>query len=150
MFARSSRPRCDVSINDPAHEPVEVRRKKASAQLEKASDKMKKHFDKKRKPSQVYKKGDLVLWKQAPTSSAAKVNTKLDDLYSGPYVIIKVVGNDRYRIRSIKGLRGYKAFAGLVSADSIRPYRSTAPISDSASSSDEQLETEDLIDLLES
>ncbi|CAH2106318.1 unnamed protein product [Euphydryas editha] len=37
-----------------------------------------------------------------------------------------------------------------VSADSLRPYRSIALVSDSASSSDEQLETEDLIDLLES
>lgn len=34
-------------------------------------------------------------------SSAARINTKLDDLYSGPYVVTKVVGNNRYRIRSI-------------------------------------------------
>lgn len=111
---------------------------------------MKRNFDKKQKNARVYKKGDFVLWRQAPTSSAAKVNTKLDDLYSGPYVVTNVVGNDRYRIRSIKGLRGYKSFTGLVPADSLRPYRSIAPMSDSASSSDEQLETEDLIDLLES
>lgn len=111
---------------------------------------MKQNFDKKRKPSKLYSKGDLVLWQQAPTSSAAKVNTKLDDIYSGPYIIAKVLGNDRYKIRSVKGLRGYKAFTGLVAADSLRPYRSTVPVSDSASSSDEQLETEDLIDLLES
>lgn len=78
------------------------------------------------------------------------MNTKLDDLYSGPYVIIKVMGNDRYRIRSIKGLRGYKSFTGLVPVDSLRPYRSVAHMSDSASSTDDQLETEDLIDLLES
>lgn len=64
--------------------------------------------------------------------------------------ITRVMGNDRYRIRSVKGLRGYKSFTGLVSADSLRPYVSVAPISDSGSSSDEQLETEDLIDLLES
>lgn len=150
MFAKSSRPLCDVTSRDRETEPVEDRRRNASAKLKKAAEKMKLNFDKKRKPSRVYKKGDLVLWRQAPTSSAAKVNTKLDDLYSGPYIIAKVVGNDRYRIRSIKGLRGYKAFSGLVAADSLRPYISTAPMSDSASSSDEQLETEDLIDLLES
>lgn len=34
-------------------------------------------------------------------SSAARINTKLDDLYSGPYVVTKVVGNNCYRIRSI-------------------------------------------------
>lgn len=150
MFARSSRSRCDVRSSEIISEPVENRRKNASTKLKVASARMKRNFDKKRKPSRVYRKGDLVLWRQAPTSSAAKVNTKLDDVYSGPYIIVKVVGNDRYRIRSIKGLRGYKAFTGLVAADSLRPYQSVAPVSDSASSSDDQLETEDLIDLLES
>lgn len=150
MFAKSSRPRCDVVTNESVSEPVEVRRNNASARLRISSDRMKRNFDKKRKTSRTYRKGDLVLWRQAPTSSATKVNTKLDDIYSGPYIVTKVVGNDRYRIRSIKGLRGYKAFTGLVAADSLRPYHSTVPISDSASSSDEQLETEDLIDLLES
>ncbi|CAK1600031.1 unnamed protein product [Parnassius mnemosyne] len=150
MFSKSSRPRCDIVGNGSVSEPVDVRRNNASKQLKLASDRMKRNFDKKRKTSRVYKKGDLVLWRQAPTSSTSKVNTKLDDVFSGPYIVIKVLGNDRYRIRSIKGLRGYRAFTGLVAADSLRPYHSTVPISDSASSSDEQLETEDLIDLLES
>lgn len=150
MFAKCSRPRCDVTTDGSSNEPVDVRRKKATSRLKIASDRMKRNFDKKRKSSHIYKKGDLVLWRQAPTSSASKVNSKLDDIYSGPYIITRVVGNDRYRIRSIKGLRGYKAFTGLVAADSLRPYHSTVPVSDSASSSDEQLETEDLIDLLES
>lgn len=65
-------------------------------------------------------------------------------------MIIKELGNDQYKLRSIKGLRGYKKFTGLVSGDSLRPYRSVASMSDSASSVDEQLETEDLVDLLES
>jgi hypothetical protein len=150
MFARSDRSLCDVTIPEQMTEPIQVRRTKASHQITKANEKMKRNFDKRRKHPHVYKKGDLVLWKQAPTSSAAKVNTKLDDIYSGPYVVTKVSGNDRYRIRSVKGLRGYKSFTGLVAADSLRPYRSIAPISDSASSTDDQLETEDLIDLLES
>lgn len=150
MFARSSRSVCDVTIPERVPEPVQTRRNKASQRIIKASRKMKHHYDKRRKPPQIYKRGDLVLWKQAPTSSASRVNTKLDDLYSGPYIVSKVIGNDRYRIRSIKGLRGYKSFTGLVASDALRPYYSVAPISDSASSSDEQLETEDLIDLLES
>lgn len=150
MFARSGRPICDVSIPGQVSEPVELRRKNAAMKIQKASEKMKRNFDRRRKVAHVYRKGDFVLWRQAPTSSAARVNTKLDDLYSGPYVVIKVIGNDRYRIRSIKGLRGYKSFTGLVSADSLRPYKSITPMSDSESSSDEKLETEDLIDLLES
>ncbi|CAH2093270.1 unnamed protein product [Euphydryas editha] len=150
MFARDGRPVCDITIPGQVSESIQSKREKASARIDRAAAKMKRNFDKRRKRSHIYKKGDLVLWRQAPTSSASKVNTKLDDLYSGPYIITKVLGNDRYRIRSIKGLRGYKNFTGLVSADSLRPYRSIALVSDSASSSDDQLETEDLIDLLES
>lgn len=150
MFAHSGRSLVDVTIPGKQSEPVESRRAKASVRISRASAKMKRNFDKRRKDSTVYKRGDLVLWKQAPTSSASKVNTKLDDVYSGPYIVTKVLGKDRYQIRSIKGLRGYKSFTGLVASDSLRPYRSLVPETDSASSSDEQLETEDLIDLLES
>ena len=150
MFARSGRPMCDVDVPGRVEEPVQTRRERATSKIKKATNRMERNFNKRRKNSRVYRKGDLVLWKQAPTSSAAKVNSKLDDIYSGPYIITQVVGNDRYRIRSIKGLRGYKSFTGLVAADSLRPYTSVAPVTDSASSSDDQLETEDLIDLLES
>lgn len=150
MFGHAGRSVCDVTIPGRVEEPVQQKRGKANVRIDKARGRMKRNFDKRRKNSTIYKKGDLILWRQAPTSTAGKVNTKLDDLYSGPYVITKVVGNDRYQIRSIKGIRGYKSFTGLVASDSIRPYRSIAPASDSASSSDEQLETEDLIDLLES
>lgn len=150
MFTQTGRPVCDVSTPDRSNESVQSKRAKASARIKKASERMKRNYDKRRKNSTVYRKGDIVLWKQAPTSSAGKVNTKLDDLYSGPYIVSKVIGNDRYRIRSIKGIRGYKSFTALVASDSLRPYRSIAPMSDSASSTDEQLETEDLIDLLES
>lgn len=109
MFARCARPLCDVGATDQPSEPVQVRRSQAHERIKRASKVMKRNFDKKRKQSHVYKKRDFVLWKQAPTSSAAKVNTKLDDTYSGPYVITKVLGNDRYRIRSIKALRAIKA-----------------------------------------
>lgn len=150
MFATSSRSLCDVVIPDRVPESVQTRRTKASLKIKRAIDRMKHNYDKLRKVSTVFKKSDYVLSRQAPTSSAGKVNTKLDDLYSGPYVISKVLCNDRYQIRSIKGMRGHKSFQGLVSSDAIRPYRSLAPMTDSASSSDEQLETEDLIDLLAS
>lgn len=150
MFTRASRSICDVTIPGRVAEPEQTRRAKAVVNNKAASARMKQQYDRRRKHSMTYKRGDLVLWKQAPVSSTSKVNTKLDDAYSGPYIVVKVLGNDRYRIRSIKGLRGYKKFTGLVSADAIRPYRSAAPMSDSESSNNEQVETEDLIDLLES
>lgn len=46
---------------------------------------------------------DLVLWRQSATGDEAKnVNNKLRDLYSGPYIIVKVINNGRYEIQSIR------------------------------------------------
>ncbi|XP_049868119.1 uncharacterized protein LOC126368265 [Pectinophora gossypiella] len=59
-----------------------------------------------------------------------------ESCFASPVILVKKKNGD-YRLC-------------LVAADSLRPYKSMMPISDSASSSDEQLETEDLIDLLES
>lgn len=63
MFTRGTKPRLDVSTIDQPSEPAEVRRRKVSAQLKNTSDKMEQNFDKKLKPTQIYKKADLVLWK---------------------------------------------------------------------------------------
>lgn len=129
---------------------VADKRKTASQRLEQRAKVMKKNYDKRHKPEKTFQKGDLVLWKQAPTGGEVKnVNTKLQVLYSGPYVIQKVFSNSRYEIKSIKGMRGYKKFTGIVAADSLKAYLSAPPCSDT-SSDDEIVTRDDLIDLLES
>ncbi|CAH2223957.1 jg18393 [Pararge aegeria aegeria] len=140
-------PNLEASVDDM---PVTEKRKIASNRLRQRAVIMKRQYDKRHKPEKKFSKGDLVLWKQSATGGEAKcVNNKLRDLYSGPYIIKRVLDNGRYEIRSIKGMRGYKKFTGIVPADSLRPYRSAPNLSDS--SSDEEIVTrDDLIDLLES
>lgn len=130
--------------------PVQQKRNIVARRLKERAEGMKKQFDRRHKPEKTFNKGDLVLWKQAPTGGEVKnVNSKLQTLYSGPYVIQKVLPNGRYEIRSIKGMRGYKKFVGVVAADSLRPYRS-APTCSETSSDEDIVDRDDLIDLLES
>ena len=83
---------------------VQARREKAAENLIKARLAMKKRFDKRRKVATEYQVGDLVLWRDASTCSGEKgVNRKLLNKYGGPYRIAKVIGNDRYKITTVKG-----------------------------------------------
>ena len=93
---------------------------------------MKANFDKSRKPATKYSKGDLVLWKSSNNISCSGVNKKLKGKFGGPYKITKVISNDRYKIRSIKGMRGYKNFTAMVAADSLRKYKSGIENSESS------------------
>lgn len=148
MFKHKSRviPDLEESQNN---SDIETLRQAASCNVRRKQAKMKRHFDKKRKECKVYKKGDLVLWKNLKSCSETGVNKKLDSSYAGPYKIFKVLGHDRYMIASVKGFRGYKHFSTVVAADSLRPYIGAAgSISDP--DNDSEMDTEDLIDLLES
>ena len=70
---------------------------------------IKERLDKGRKVATEYQVDDLVLWRDASTCSGEKgVYRKLLNKYGGSYRIAKVLGNDRYKITTIKGLRGYK------------------------------------------
>ncbi|KAG6452699.1 hypothetical protein O3G_MSEX007747 [Manduca sexta] len=87
----------------------------------KASAYMKKRFDEKRRKPTEYKIGDLVLWKGAQGKNKESVR-KLKEKFSGPYKIKKVLGNDRYLIVSIKGLKGYKNYQATVASDALRRF----------------------------
>ena len=132
---------------------VSDRRAKASENLTKASAAMKARYDKRRKVATSYKVGDLVLWRNAPTCSGdSGVNRKLLSKYGGPYRVARVLGNDRYRIASVKGLRGYKSFEATVAADALRRYHSSGTgLEGDAEESDDgaAVDRQDLIDLLE-
>lgn len=129
---------------------IDNRRAQATANIKRKQQLMKRQFDKKRKEGRIYKKGDLVLWRNPKGCGQSGVNTKLDATYAGPYRITKSLGHDRYMIHSVKGFRGYKKFSTVVAVDSLRPYVAVVGSDSDADDADSQLDTEDLIDLLES
>lgn len=127
------------NIEDMSTDRSDVREKREAARkaLEKIANQMKERYDKRHRPPKKYKKGDLVLWRDGVSYSQTGINRKLDPQYTGPYVITQILGHDRYEIRSIKGLRGYKKFKTAVAADSLRRYHSIP--GDSSSESDDEL-----------
>lgn len=134
----------------PTSTEFNIKRDQAHRNLSGVAKKMKSHYDKKRKAPRKYVKGDLVLWNGGISCNEKGVNKKLNRKYSGPYKVEKVFNGDRYKIRSVKGMRGYKAFSTLVAVDSLRPYRACLGDSDLSDSDENIRDREDLIDLLES
>lgn len=126
---------------------ISQNKERAAQNISKTSEAMKKRFDGKRKSPTIYKVGDLVLWKGAQSKNKEAVR-KLKEVYSGPYRISKVLGNDRYIITSIKGLKGYKKYQATVASDSLRKFIQQEE--DNSDSQESEVDsTEELIDLLE-
>lgn len=119
----------------------------AKRNIENKAVAMKKRFDSKRRKPTQYQVKDLVLWNKSEAATK-DVRRKLKEKYSGPYKITKCLGNDRYIITALKGLKGYKKFSAVVASDVLRRFvNDTDSESDSNDSSVDS--TEELIDLLE-
>lgn len=97
MFGHKGRIFNDLEVSKPSSASLSDRRREAHKNLEQTASKMKQNFDRKHKHAQKYKKGDLVLWKGGPSCNQKGVSNKLSEKYTGPYVIIKVFGYDRYK-----------------------------------------------------
>lgn len=132
-------------------EELQARRATAKRRIDHNMTLMKNRFDRKHKKCNKYAVGQLVLWKDGTARDpSVKVVRKLSGLYTGPYKICSVDHSlDRYTIASIKGMKGYKKFNAVVSGEALRPYKPTVS-DDESSSSDHEVDRDDLIDLLES
>lgn len=119
----------------------------ATTSMDKQSQKMKKYFDAKRKKSKTYKPNELVLWSEGSAKKNKDTNRKTGMRFGGPYKINKVLGNDRYEIVAMKGIKGYKKYKATVSAQQLKTF--VEGISSSENSDSETNSTDDLIDLLE-
>lgn len=121
-------------------------RENAKNSMDKQSEQMKKHFDAKRKKSKEYKIGSLVLWSGA-NKDQKDICRKTKIRYGGPYKISKVLGNDRYQIVALKGMKGYQKYKAVVSAEQLRPW--TGGVIHDSDTESEVNSTDELIDLLE-
>lgn len=130
---------------------LQNRRQSAKLRIDRNMTLMKEQFDRSRKKCTKYSVGQLVLWKGgASRNTTAKVSQKLKSPYTGPYRVSKAEPNiDRYTISSVQWMKGYKKFSAVVRGEVLRPYKSVVSDTDS-SSSDRDVDRDDLIDLLES
>lgn len=80
-----------------------ILREKASEQMSKAQEKYTEYANRKRKDAKIYKEGDYVMIRNFDVTKG--VSSKLIPKFKGPYIVKKVLRNQRYVIADIDGLQ---------------------------------------------
>lgn len=97
-------------------------RKEVKEVIEVKQKEQKSRFDKKRSKGRKYVEGEQVLVRTTLGTNQGQ-SRKLLPKYSGPYVITKVLDNDRFAIEDAKGsTRSQRKYQGIVSLDKMKAY----------------------------
>lgn len=97
-------------------------RDEAKRRIDKAQGRQKRYYDQGRRPARIYHNGDLVKITKVAFQNKGK-STKLMPSYEGPFRVVKVLGNDRYRVAPIAGFEGMKTKRRTtVAADRMQPW----------------------------
>jgi hypothetical protein len=90
--------------------------------LEKYQEEQKRRFDVGRCPARKYEVGDLVLIRIV-SHAAAGTSQKLLPRWRGPFKVVAILDNDRYRIRDIPGTqRSRVPYRGVCGVENMRPW----------------------------
>lgn len=97
-------------------------RDQVKLRIDKAQAAQKQYYDQGRRPARRYNKGDLVKITKVAFHNDGR-STKLLPSYEGPFRVIKVLGNDRYKVGPISGFEGTrKRKKTTVAADRMQPW----------------------------
>lgn len=109
-------------INNTAQaENLDEIRKLAMEKQKEAQEYNETHYDRKKKRPKDYAKGDYVMVKNF--DSTAGVARKLIPKNKGPYIIAKVLRNDRFLLKDVEGFQvSRNPFKGVWSVQNIRPW----------------------------
>lgn len=111
------------------------------ARIEKEQQRQKMYFDKHRRATRRYQEGDLVLVEN--DVQATGQSKKLEPRYKGPFSIRKAVGNDRYLIADVPGIKlSQKRTSTIFAAERMKPWAVNAAIE---TSDDEDANNEDYL-----
>ncbi|CAK1578755.1 unnamed protein product [Parnassius mnemosyne] len=103
-------------------------RKNVKDSIDTQQEKQKLRFNRGRRPAKVYAEGELVKITKIAFTNEGK-SRKLLPSYIGPYRVISVLGNDRYRVAAIPGLTGTKnKRQTTVAADRMSPWVNVAAL----------------------
>lgn len=144
MFGTSMNAELDPKLNEIRRNTREDNdiitiREEVKDRLQEQQIKQKEYYDKGRKPARKYKVGELVKITKVAYNNEGK-STKLLPSYIGPYRVVKVLGNDRYKLAAIPGLTGTKSKRKTtVAADRMLPWVHLAALEVNSDSNDEDV-----------
>lgn len=112
----------EIVINTREDEDVDSIRVEVKDRIDKCQVAQKLYYDKGRRPARVYKNGELVKITKVAFHNNGK-STKLMPNYEGPYKVIKILGNDRYKVAPIAGFEGMRnKKKTTVASDRMKPW----------------------------
>lgn len=101
---------------------ITIIRQGVKKRIEKEQEYQKQYYDNGKRPARIYNKGDLVKITKTVFQNNGK-STKLLPSYEGPYRVVKILGNDRYKVAPIPGFEGTKRKSKTtVAADRMQPW----------------------------
>lgn len=109
-------------------DPIDLneRREDAKACIEAAQQQWKRRYDLGHRSPRKYQVNDMVVVERE--SVATGESRKLDAKYKGPYIVAKVLGNDRYIIQDIPGVqRTQKPLKTVYASDKMKPWCLLSP-----------------------
>lgn len=111
-------------------EDVKVLRANVAAKIEERQRAQKRYYDSRHSKPVVYNAGQHVLIRRAKCSNDGN-SRKLEPNYKGPYVITKVLDNDRYVVEDMPGAkRSQRAYKGIHSSENLKLYRTVVSSDD--------------------
>ena len=111
--------RLELDANSDVERDLSAFRDATSEKIEKCQQENEKCYDRKRKPAVKYEVGDHVVISNHVV--APGVNKKLLPKFKGPYVVTKVLENDRYVISDIEGFQKTRIpFTGIIGPDQMK------------------------------
>lgn len=111
-----------VNNDDANNSDLQQIRDEISISISKDQAKQKERHDANRAPAPTYEIGDLVKILRNNFENKNQ-STKLLSKFVGPYKIIEILGNDRYRISDVPGFtKKGKPYNTVISVDRIRPW----------------------------
>lgn len=97
----------------------------------------KNYFDEKRRKLTEYQVGDMVLVERDLTAMGH--SRKLESRFKGPFVVMKILDNDRYELQEVPGTKGSRRMAITVySVDRIKRWCQLADIDGCETSNGEE------------
>ncbi|KAG6465496.1 hypothetical protein O3G_MSEX015188, partial [Manduca sexta] len=114
----------DKLIHGEEQLPIDVTslREGVNNRIQSNADKQAHIFNAKRKPARAYNIDDLVVIR-IPSQPNDGQSSKLLPLFKGPFQVIKILGNDRYKVKDMRGAeRTSKIYEGTTCAENMKPW----------------------------